>query len=181
METFKLKLSKLQLEIFRLLCVKTGEKLNQSMVAKLLGISSTGIAKSLPLLEKENLIHIKKDQKMNLTIIELNRDNKRTIQLKRVENLKMLYESEAVDFIEENNPGGTIVLFGSYGRGEDTIKSDIDIAIIGRKERKLNLGVYKKKLEKPININYYDSLNDINKELKENICNGIVLSGGIEF
>jgi DNA-binding MarR family transcriptional regulator len=139
MHVYKLKFTTLQMEIFRLLCIKSGEKINQRQTAKFLKSSPTAIAKSLPKLEKENLITKEKQKTMNLVLISLNRNNQKTMQLKRAENLRMIYESELNLFLEEENPGATIILFGSFSRGDDTTTSDIDIAVIGRKEKEINL------------------------------------------
>ena len=103
------------------------------------------------------------------------------MQIKRAENLKMIYESGLADFLEKELPGSTIILFGSYSRGEDTIRSDIDIAVIGRKEKHINLDDFEKKLERNISINFYASFKEIHKNLKENLFNGIVLFGGVEL
>ena len=181
MDTYKLKFTTLQLEIFRLLCIKAGEKLNQSQIAKLLKVSPTAIAKSIPEIEKEGLIIKEKQKNMNLILLMLNMDNKRTMQLKRMENLKLIYEAGLSEFLEEELPGATIILFGSYSRGDDTIASDIDIAVIGRKEKSISLGNFEKRLERKIILNFYPSLKEVHKELKENLCNGIVLSGGVEL
>ena len=118
---------------------------------------------------------------MNLILIELNRDNKKVIGLKRAENLKMLYESGLVEFLEENLPTSTIILFGSYSQGYDTITSDIDIAIIGMKEKIVNLNNFQKVLERKIKLNFYNSISEIHKNLRENILNGIVIMGGISL
>lgn len=181
MDTYKLKFTKLQLEVFRLLCIKAGEKLNQRQVAKLLKVSPTAIAKSIPKLEKEKLIIKEKQKNMNLILLMLNRDNKKAMQLKRAENLKLIFESGLSQFLEEELPGATIILFGSYSRGDDTHSSDIDIAAIGRKEKTIKLENFENSLERKIIINFYPSLKEVHKELKENICNGIVLSGGIQL
>ena len=181
MKTIKLKLTRLQSEIFNFLCENVGNETNQSFIAKKLNVSSTAIAKALKDLEKEKLVLIKKDKLMNLNIIQLNRENFRTMQLKRVNNLKSFYESELLEKLEDSFPGATIILFGSYSRGEDINTSDIDIAIIGRKEKNVDLAKFEKLFEKKIVINFYNSFEKIHKHLKENICNGIVLSGGIEL
>ncbi len=181
MDMYKLKFTILQLEMFRLLCIRAGERINQRQLAGLLKVSPTAVAKSLGMLEKEGLIAVQRSKRMNLTLIALNRDNKKAVQLKRAENLKMLYESGLVEFLEESNPGCTIILFGSYAKGEDIASSDMDLAIIGSKGKKLDLSGYAKKLEKEIRINYYKSFKEISKELKENLCNGILLHGGIEL
>jgi predicted nucleotidyltransferase len=118
---------------------------------------------------------------MNLILITLERANKKTIQFKRVENLKMIYEFKLSDYLEDEFAGATIILFGSYSKGDDVINSDIDIAIIGRKEKEINLKGFEEIFERKIIINFYPTFNDIHKHLKENILNGIIFSGGIEL
>jgi predicted nucleotidyltransferase len=181
METNKLKLTKLQSEIFSLLCKRAGLELNQNSIAKELKVSSTAVSKALKTLENENFIIIKRQGTMNLILISLNRDNMKVMQLKRVENLRQIYESGLVDEIEEKFAGATIVLFGSYSRGDDNFRSDIDIAVIGRKNKEIDLSRFEKMLERKIIINFYQTLKEIHKELKENICNGITLVGGLEL
>lgn len=181
METIKLKLTRLQNEIFRLMCIKSGERLNLSDISKNLDVSVTAVSKAVPLLEDKGLIRIEKDKKMNLSLVFLNRENKRTIQLKRAENLKMVYEFGLSDYLEEEFAGASIILFGSYSKGDDTMTSDIDIAIIGRKEKSINLNKFENIFQRKIIINFYPLLKDIHKHLRENICNGIVLAGGIEL
>lgn len=188
MDMYKLKLTRLQNEIFRLLCIKAGNQLNQREIAKILRVSPTAISKSLTILEKEGLIFVKKIGNINLLSIGFNRDNQKAVNLKRIENLKILYELELPSFLTDNFPGCTIILFGSYSRGEDVnladldgSKSDIDIAVIGRKEKKIDLDNFEKYLEREININFYTSFKEINEHLKNNILNGIILGGGVEL
>ena len=181
MDIYKLKWTRLQNEVFRLLCVKAGKSLNQREIAEILKVSPTAVSKSLFLLEKEEVIRINKDRKINLNLVELNLDNPKVIELKRVENLKMIYESGLIESLEEKFPGTVIILFGSYSYGEDTLKSDIDIAVIGAKEKEINLEKFEKLLEKKIRINFYGSFKEIHKSLKENLFNGLLLKGGIEL
>ena len=154
MDRYKLKFTTLQNEIFGLMCARAGEKLSKRQIAKLLDVSPTAVAKALSLLEKEKLVKADKIKNMNLTYIELDRDNARAIELKRVENLRNIYLSGLSEYLEESFPGCTIILFGSFSKGEDTIKSDIDIAIIGTKGKDINLDAYKKRFEKEIRINF---------------------------
>ncbi|MBI2507662.1 nucleotidyltransferase domain-containing protein [Candidatus Woesearchaeota archaeon] len=98
-----------------------------------------------------------------------------------VDNLKQIYETGLADFLEKEFAGAAIILFGSYSRGEDTINSDIDFAVIGRKDKIIDTTNYEKLLERKININFYISFKNIHKNLKENLYNGIVLAGGIEL
>jgi predicted nucleotidyltransferase len=178
---YKLKLTNLQQEILRLLFVKVGKLLNQRQIAKLLDVSAPAVMKALPELEKEELIKKNQDKETKRWSIELNRDNQKVIEFKRADNLKQIYESELSDFLEKEFAGATIILFGSYSRGEDIVNSDIDIAVVGRKEKKINLEKYEKMLEREIRINFYDEFKKIHKNLKENLCNGIILIGGVEL
>jgi len=178
---YKLKLTNLQQEILRLLFVKAGTSLNQRQISKILEVTPPAVMKALPALEKENLIKIQQDKETKRWSIELNRDHHKIMQLKRADNLKQIYESGLADFLEKEFAGATIILFGSYSRGEDLINSDMDIAVIGRKDKLINTANYEKLLERTININFYDSFKKIHKHLKENLCNGIMLTGGVEL
>jgi len=178
---YKLELTILQQEIFRLLSVKEGETLNQNRIARILGVSPPAIMKALPRLEEKDLIKTSKDKTSGRWLIELNRDNPLVVQLKRADNLKLVYETGLADFLRVNFAGGTIVLFGSYSLGEDTVTSDIDMAVIGRKSKRVDLEKFEKMLERKININFFPSFNEVHKNLRENLFNGIILLGGVEL
>ena len=155
--------------------------MSQRQIAKLLKVSPTAISKSIIILEKEQLIKIDKKDNLNLNYISLNRDSEKAIYFKRTENLKMLYESEIPSFLENTFPGSTIILFGSYSRGEDTFDSDIDIAIIGNKKKDINLEKFENLLEKEIILQFYNKFKDINEHLKNNILSGILIGGHIKL
>ena len=180
MDIYKLRFTSLQTEIFRLLCVKTGMEINQRHLAEFLKVSPTAIGNSLPMLEKEGIVKVTRGR-TKLNLVSLNRDSQNTLELKRAENLRMLYESGLPGFLEEHLPGATIVLFGSYAKGDDTTKSDIDIAAIGVNDKRLDIAKFEKQFEKEIRINYYKSQKELDKLFLSSICNGIVLSGGIEL
>ena len=179
--TYKPKLTLLQQEIIELLFKKAGLSLNQRAISKILKVSQPAVKKSLPKLEEENLIKTSQDKESKRWSIELNRDNHLLMNLKRANNLKEIYNSGLAEFLEKEFAGGTIILFGSYSRGEDTINSDIDIAVIGRKEKNVDLEEFEKILEREIIINFYPSFQGIHKNLKENLFNGIILAGGISL
>jgi len=178
---YKVELTNLQQEILRLVFTRAGLSLNQRQISKALGVTQPAVMKALPRLEEEGLVKIKQDKETKRWSIELNRDNHKVMQLKRADNLKLMYETGLADFLEKEFAGATIILFGSYSRGEDIVNSDIDIAVIGRKEKGTDVAGYEEELERKININFYDSFKDIHKRLKENLCNGITLAGGVEL
>lgn len=181
MEIYKLNFTKLQQEILRFLFIKSGMSFNERGLAKKLQVSPTAISNSLAKLQKEGLIKVEKDKESKRLSIRLDKDNLKVFALKRTENLRLIHESGLADFLLENFPGATIVLFGSYAFGEDTASSDIDIAVIGAKDRIIDTSKYAKVLERQININFYKDFKSIHKNLLSNIVNGITLHGGIEL
>jgi len=178
---YKLKLTNLQQEILRLLFIKAGTSLNQRQISNLIGVTQPAVMKALPELEKEDLIKLNQDKESKRWAVELNRNNHKIMQLKRADNLKLIYETGLADYLEKEFAGAAIILFGSYSRGEDIINSDIDIAVIGRKDKKIDLAKYEKEIDRIINLNFYDSFKGIHKNLKESLCNGIIIVGGIEL
>jgi len=176
---YKIKLTVLQQKILRLLFVKAGTSLNQRQIANLLDVSQPAVMKSLP--GMKGMIKASQDKTTRRWSVELNRDDHRTMQMKRADNLRLVYETCLADFLEREFAGATLILFGSYSRGEDTVNSDVDVAIIGRKDKKIDLTAYERVLERKINLNFYNSLQAVHKSLRENLCNGIVISGGVEL
>ncbi len=97
-----------------------------------------------------------------------------------------LYESQIINDIykEIGNPK-SITLFGSYRKGDDTDKSDLDLAIevVGNDDVKIiNLGNipqfgYRKNV--PLNLHIF-SRNKVDLNLFSNIANGIVIEGFLE-
>lgn len=177
MDIYKVKWTTLEADIFSLLCLRAGEKLSQRELAKILKVSPTAIANSLKKLKDSQLVTVDKTKTINF--VSFNRDGPKAIELKRVENLKNIYISGLSEYLHHELAGGTIILFGSYSRGEDTNTSDIDIAIIERKDKMLHLEPYRKTLRREINIHFYDAWADIHKHLRNNILNGIVLHGSV--
>ena len=178
---YKLKLTVLQQEILRLLFIKAGMSLNARGVARPLGVSPPAVSKALPHLEKLGYVKVAKDRESKRLSIELNRDNRLVMGMKRADNLKQIYESGLADFLHEKFPGATVVLFGSYAFGEDTIHSDIDIAVVGAKEKDIELTQFDMMLERTIILQFYPSFREIHRNLRNNILSGIILEGAADL
>ncbi len=179
MDILKLKWTILQAEIFQLLCLKAGQKLSQREIAMILKVSPTAVGNCLSLLLKNNLIIIEKMKTIHF--VSLNRNEPNALGLKRVENLKQIYLSGLLGYLVPELAGGTIVLFGSYAKGEDINTSDIDIAVVGRKSKVLSLEKFEKMLQRQIQVQFYDSWGKIQDQLRNNILNGIVLEGSVSL
>ncbi|MBI2575273.1 nucleotidyltransferase domain-containing protein [Candidatus Woesearchaeota archaeon] len=106
-------------------------------------------------------------------------DNKDFRMYKRMRNIAAILESGMVRFMEERLSPKAIVLFGSYQRGEDIEGSDVDIFVECKKEG-LDLRRFEKQIGRKIELHFSDNFASYPKELKNNIMNGIVLSGFLE-
>ena len=89
-------------------------------------------------------------------------------------------ESGLIDHIQKETLPSSIILFGSGAKATFTEKSDIDI-FVEANETKLDLTKYEKKLNRKINLLFEQNINNLSKELRNNIINGIVLYGFIKI
>src|SRR3989344_3729441 len=147
-------------------------------LSRITRLSSTGIIKIIKKLKDEDLLVSKKEK---VTEDVSPNFNDKFYLMKRIYNLYSLYESGLIkylkDFYEEPE---AIVLFGSYSKGLDMEKSDIDICIITNKQALPNLINFEKKLNRKINIVSLN-INNMKKEFKNSLANGVVLEGYIEL
>ena len=154
-----------------------------SDLAKLAGIAKANIGGVLDKLQKYDYITIEKLSK--IWRIRANQTSTNFIGLKIADNISRIYGSGLIEFLNDHyhNPK-TIILFGSYRRGEDISSSDIDIAIESDDAKDyqthmLKENEFEKLLGRRIQIHLFNRKKvDIN--VFNNIVNGIVLSGFLE-
>lgn len=161
---------------------KPTEEQHVRNIAKKLKISPTTASKYLKELEKKEIL--RSENKYRHLIFKANTESKTYKVLKRNHNIQKLYDSNLIKHLEEiYNEPEAIILFGSYSRAEDTEQSDIDLAIITTTKKEINLEKYEKKLGKKIQIFEItrEEFKKMNKNLKNNIINGIILEGYIEL
>ncbi|MBI2660528.1 nucleotidyltransferase domain-containing protein [Candidatus Woesearchaeota archaeon] len=126
-------------------------------------------------LAREKLII--KEKGMVITKVMANRGNMNFTIDKRLHNLELIYDSSLISHLSESyNHPKAIILFGSFSRGDDIEKSDIDIAVITSKRLNLDLSRYEKMLKRAVSVHEV-SLDKISGEFKANLLNGIVLEG----
>ena len=150
-------------------------------ISRNIRLAHTSVKKNLDTLVKSGLIveSTEKRGRRNFPLYRAHLDNKTFKKYKMIYNLLAILESKLIEFIEEKLMPKSIVLFGSYQRGEDTEESDIDI-FIECKEEKIDMRLFERKLGRKIELHFNDSFNSYAKELKNNIINGAVLSGFLE-
>lgn len=130
-------------------------------------------------LEKEGVL--KSTKIANIVTYSADRTSKPFLLEKKLFNIHQLNTSGLLNFLIEELSNSTIVIFGSYARGEDVENSDIDLYIETPSKKKINLEKYEKILQRKIQLFIYKNIHELeNKELANNIINGIVLNGFME-
>lgn len=149
-------------------------------ISRKVGIAHTSIRKNLILLEKKGFIE-KRTEKRGTRKFPLFKAKREKLfqREKKVSNLQNILDSNLISFLEKECSPRCIVLFGSYARGEDTEESDIDL-FLETKAEKLNLEQFERKLGRKIELHFKEKFQSYPPELKNNLINGIVLSGFLE-
>lgn len=131
--------------------------------------------------ELENESILKSMEIANIKVYFANRASKTYLLEKKMFNISQLHKSSLLSFLKEefNNP--IIVVFGSYALGEDIENSDIDLYLETAGKKKIDLIKFEKILQRKIQIFKYKNIHELkNKELTNNIINGITLNGFLE-
>ncbi|MBN2126914.1 MAG: nucleotidyltransferase domain-containing protein [Candidatus Diapherotrites archaeon] len=97
---------------------------------------------------------IEKKNKANLVLFKAITKSKRFQLLKTAFSLEKIEKSKLLDELNKLNPS-SIVLFGSTARGEDSDESDLDLLIISKNKKALDLTKFEKKLKREINYSVY--------------------------
>lgn len=149
-------------------------------ISRKINLATTSVKNYLEELEKESLIIKKRHRIHNYPVYYANRDSDYFRFLKIINNIQFIKESGLLKFIKEECMPDTIILFGSFSEGEDIKGSDIDL-YVQCKEKRLDLREFENRLKRKINILFSEKLNDLSKELKNNIINGIKLEGYLKL
>ena len=148
-------------------------------ISRKIKVAPPSVKNYLNELEKEGLIIKNKHRIHNYPVYYPNRDNEYFTFLKKIEMIKIIKGSGLLKFLSEKIMPNSIILFGSASKGEDLINSDIDL-FIQSKEKKLDLEKYENKINRKINLFFEENFNKLSDELKNNILNGVILSGYIK-
>jgi len=153
------------------------EKFYIREIARITRLNPNTILNITKKLEKEGLIKRKKKKH----VVELSADfeDESFKKLKKVSNLKRIYGSGVIDFLNDKFSPEAIVVMGSYSLGNDIENSDIDIVVISKKDyENISLNKFEKILSREIHLIITD-YNKMSNEFYINLINGIVLSGYI--
>lgn len=162
-------LEKINNKVFVYFCMNPHSSGHIRELARTLNISPPTCIELIKELEKADLI---KKRKIGKSILISPNLTDKFIFYKKWVNLFLFIDSGLVQKILKENPG-TFVIFGSYSRGEDIEKSDIDIAL--DIDFKHDLSKYEKILNRKIQIHLTSK--NMPKNLIENIRQGILIEG----
>ena len=141
-------------------------------LAKKLGTNHTTISRKIKELSELNIVDYKQEGKNKVYFIKKNPEAKAFIFMTENYQLnqllkKHLYIRKIIEKIQSNKKINLAMIFGSYARGEETKKSDIDIYIetMDRKIKK-DLEMIDSKVN--VKIGKYDRKSPLIKEMEKN-------------
>lgn len=147
-------------------------------IARDLKISHATVIKHIADLKKTKLIK-EKDETLYVTYYA-NAENDKFKFYKKNKIIFDITNTGLIEFIKKQALPSSIILFGSCTKGTYTEKSDIDIFVEADKKN-LIISEFEKKINRDINILFEKKINNLSKELKNNILNGIILHGFIRM
>lgn len=166
-------------KIMKLIFERPSYRFHIREIARLVGLSPSTILNMLEWLKGRGLVKVEK--KRHIVEVFADIENNAFLRKKRVFNISQIYESDIVDFISKKIDAELISVIGSYSRGEDIEKSDIDIVVISsEKNKEIDLSRFEKNLGRKIHLlvlNY----NEISDEFYTNLINGVILYGHIKM
>jgi len=152
-------------------------------IARATGMNPSTASKYLEGYVKEGLL-TKRRERGNV-LYEPDTQNHDFLFEKRIFNLRRIRKSGLLKTLDEQLAYPTVILFGSWAKGENHEQSDLDLFVIADEKRAPDLTRYEKKLGAEIELflhtpEKFRELRKHNKELANNVMNGIILSGYVE-
>jgi len=149
-------------------------------ISRLIKLGLPSVVNYVKYLEKNNLVIQKNIHGSKLYFAE--RENRKFKLYKKFHTINLLFDTGIVDYLEKELDYPTITLYGSHALGEDIKESDIDLILITPIKKELKLDKFEKMLNKKIHFFIYnrkefEKLKKQNKELLNNILNGVIISG----
>jgi len=142
-------------------------------ISRKINLALPSVRKYLLELEKEGLIERREEKGNPIYMAEI--DSERFRFYKKLFMQYELFESGVIDYVWKILCPEAIIFYGSYAKGESTESSDIDLFAVGKKT-KIILEKYEKIIGRNIHL-INEGMDNISKELKNNLANGVVMKG----
>ena len=145
------------------------------------GLAHTSVKCYLETLKKESIIKESSEKRGERTfpLYSANLSSDSYKRQKTINNIIRILDSGLIRHITDKTVPNSIILFGSYSRGEDTEDSDIDL-FVEAKNQDLDVREFEGMLDRRIQIHFKEDISMYPKELKNSIINGFTLFGSIE-
>lgn len=154
-------------------------KLRVREIERKLKLSLPSVIRYCKELEMEGILMKKKIG--DVVFYTTDKTNKKYLLEKKIFNLRQLYNSGLINHLKQELSNPSIIVFGSYSKGEDIEKSDIDLYLETLSKKNIKLEKFEKKLKRTIQVFKHKDITEIkNLHLSNNIINGILLNGFIE-
>ncbi|MEK6926377.1 MAG: nucleotidyltransferase domain-containing protein [Nanoarchaeota archaeon] len=154
-------------------------------LARRIKVNHTSVSQHLKILVKEGLLKIEKEEIYPKYKVAA---SQKFFYIKQFYNLEKIRESFIIEVLQHQYDFPTIVIFGSYAQGIDNKNSDIDLFVLTNIKEKFKgkIEEYEKKLNREISLHFFtkkefEEAKKKNKELINNIANGIVVGGQLEI
>jgi predicted nucleotidyltransferase len=146
-------------------------------IARRTGLHPNTVLTRLRSLERAGLLSLRPSKA--LTEVRACTQGAAFCNAKRLWNLHQVLASGITEHLYGlYNAPDAIILFGSFARGEDVPRSDIDIAVVTPKNLRPQLDKFNKILKHPVQIT---EVKAPPKELLTSLANGVVLKGYLEL
>ncbi len=124
-----------QLTVLELFIKNPYERYYLREASRILNISPMTVKRAFDLLVKEGLLL--REEFKNQILFRANMNSAAFKHLKIAYNLAWLEEKDVVEFLKEMLTGlSSLVLYGSYAKGENDEKSDIDLLVISSSKKR---------------------------------------------
>ena len=152
-------------------------------LARLMRKNPVTVKKYLESAVKLNILKRRKER--GLELYSSNTEDFYYKEYKKIYNRLKFIESGLLDYLKEEFHLPTILLFGSYARGEDNRNSDVDVFVLSEVKKTPDLSNFEKKINRTIQMHIFnrkgfEAAKKTNKDLINNIINGTILHGFIE-
>lgn len=142
-------------------------------ISRITGIPKSTVARSLAVLLEEQLILKDKDV---FTGYRANASSSYYVHKKILFALDLVFSSKIIDFFEEKLMPRSVILFGSFAKGEFSENSDIDI-FLECAEQDIDIRSFEEFFHRDIQLFMAKNIKDVPVRLANNILNGVRLSG----
>ena len=142
-------------------------------ISKKIALAPVSVRNYIEDLENENLIRKKEAKPFNGFVA--NRESEKFTFYKKVYNIYTL--RELTEFLVSEYYPKVIIVFGSYSRGEDVESSDIDLFLLSKSKKDVELKIFEKKLHREIHVIAVNDVKKLDNKLIKKIYGGVTLYG----